>query len=236
MEETSKALQDLFYQYTHLPIGGKEISCPYWMNKLKKLIWGPLGGKGMPEQIRRITVEEAQKAGIDLSQMNETEILSFMKGHRIGIDCSGFVFWMLDALDKEKGGNGISDDIPHLPGTLAERQTSVAALTGENLAIPIEKVKDIAVGDMIRLHRGKHVAVVMQITKEDGKIKEIKYAHSSERTVIQGVHSAKIKVVDWEKGIWEQEWEETLPSGNNYGREFCRRTSGDGLKRLKIWA
>ena len=62
--ETSKALQDLFYQYTHLHIGGKEIVCPYWMNNLEKGIYGPIGGKGTPREIEEATTKEAEAENV----------------------------------------------------------------------------------------------------------------------------------------------------------------------------
>ncbi len=233
MIETSKVLQDLFFQYTHLPIGEKEIRCPYWRNRLTLGITGPFGGKGRPEQIIEATRLAAKKAAVNLNQMSGEEILAFMKRKKIGVDCSGFVFWLLDSLDKEKGGPGLAEKFPHFPGTLPQRQASAEKLTGESLSTPI-KVDQVRVGDMIRLDGGKHIAIVIKIEKELGKVKEIEYVHSSERTTIAGVHSGKIKVIDSQKKLEEQEWEETLPDGTSYGREFCREERGDGLKRLKI--
>jgi hypothetical protein len=233
--DTSEALQNLFFQYTHLPIGGKEIRCPYWRNRLGLGITGPFGGKGRPEQIVEATEMAAKKAAIDLSQMPEEEILAFMKRKKIGVDCSGFVFWMLDALDREKGGKGITKIIPRFPGTQPERQASAEKLTSETLSLGVEKINEIQVGDMIRLDGGKHIATVLKIEKDLGKLKGVEYAHSSERTKVQGVHSAKIKIVDAGRSLAAQEWEEVLPNGDSY-RKMLLPAKGDGARRLKIWA
>ncbi len=67
---SSAALDDVFYRYTHLHLGGKEVCCPYWVNSLKKGIFGPYGGKGTPEQIAEATVFEAKRAGVDLAKIS----------------------------------------------------------------------------------------------------------------------------------------------------------------------
>jgi hypothetical protein len=233
--ESSSALQELFYQYTHLPIGGKEIRCPYWRNRLTLGITGPFGGKGRPEQIIEATRLAAKKAAVNLNQMSEEEILAFMKRKKIGVDCSGFVFGLLDALDREKGGKGIAKIIPRFPGTQPERQASAEKLTSEALSVGVEKINEIQVGDMIRLDGGKHIAIILKIEKDLGKVKGVEYAHSSERTKIQGVHSAKIKIVDARGSLMAQEWEEILPSGDSY-QKMLLTAKGDGARRLKIWA
>jgi hypothetical protein len=235
MEETSAALTNLFFQYTHLPIGGKEIRCPYWRNRLGLRITGPFGGKGRPQQIVEATKKAAQEAKVNLQQMSEKEILAFMKRKKIGVDCSGFVFWMLDALDKEKKGKGIAGFIPRFPGTLAERQASADKLTGQNLTVPVKKMNEVRVGDVIRLDGGKHIAIAAKVVRERGAVEAIEYAHSSEKATIHGVHSGLIRITNPEGGLAEQEWEETLPNGGSY-KQILLSPRGDGIRRLKIWA
>jgi len=235
--ETSKSLQDLFYRYTHLPLGGQKIVCPYWINNLKAGVFGPYGGKGTPREIVEATKTEAEKIGLDLSKLSKEEILAFMKSKRIGMDCSGFVFWMLDALDREKGGDGIAKDILSSSRLLPSR-ANVATLTNEGAVSAVE-LKDVRVGDMIRLDKGKHVAIVMKVVRdmgEMGKVREIEYAHSSARTKILGVHAEKIKIKDQTRGLEKQQWNDIAYEGKNYGEANCFPLAGDGLKRLKTWA
>lgn len=232
--ETSKSLDKLFYKYTHLPLGGKEIVCPYWMNNLKLGVFGPNGGKGTPEEIIEATENEAKKMGLNLNELTKEEITAFMKSKKIGVDCSGFGFWMLDSLDKEKGGNGIGDDIPGSIGRFLPSRANVAMLTDEKLSSPVG-VKGVKLGDMVRLNKGRHVAIVTKIVRESGAVKEIEYAHSSSRTKTSGVHKDKIKIVDQNKGLKEQEWNELANNGQNYGKTYLFSDMGDGLKRLKFW-
>jgi len=235
--ETSPALQNLFYDYTHLPIGGKEVICPYWKNDLERGVFGPYGGKGKPEQIVGAAEKEAKTSGVDLNGLSEEEILSFMKSKRIGVDCSGFDFWMLDVLDREKGGSGIADDIPQAKGRFLQARANVRMLTDEKVAIPV-KIADIRFGDMIRLRKGAHVAVVISLSRdENGVLKEIVYAHSSspQTTLISGVHRAIIEVRDPLLELGNQAWHESSSSGKNYGQVSFFPDFGDGPKRLRIW-
>lgn len=220
MLQTSPALQKLFYDYTHLPIGGKEIICPYWRNRIGRGIFGPYGGKGTPEQIVESTEKEAQKSGVDLNIMTNREILLFMKRKKIGIDCSGFTFWLLDALDKEKGGNGIADDIPGSKGRYLQARANVRMLTDQNVSLSVNRLAEIKVGDMIRCGKQRHLAVVLGLLKDEkGELKEIYYAHAKEPL---GVHSAKIKIVNPDLPLSQQQLEEELAI--------------EGVWRLKIWS
>lgn len=233
--DSSKALQDLFYQYTHLPIDGKKIVCPYWMNNLEKGIYGPIGGKGTPEQIADEVIKEAKSENVDLKKMDKESIVLFMKAKKIGIDCSGFVYWMLNSLDLEKKGNGIADDIPGSKGNVVQARANVQMLTDEKVSFPVEKLKDIKVGDMVRLRRGKHVAIILSIKREEGQVREIEYAHSSGGyTKISGVHSAKITIISPNADLKSQNWSELTLEEKSY-RESYYPQAGDGVKRLRIW-
>ena len=235
--ETSRALQDLFYNYTHLPLGGKEIVCPYWINSLKRLRYGPGGGKGNPQENIMHTNSKAKEKNIDLNKQSEREIVLFMKKNRIGVDCSGFAFWMLNALDLEKGGNGIYDDIPNSRGKIIKIRASTKMLTDEGISFFVQKINEIKPGDMIRLRGGHHLAVVLEIEKDkDRNTQKIIYAHSSSCffTAVSGVHKESIIIKDSEKSIQEQDWREQTQDKSNYANNLYPQ-AGDGIKRLKIW-
>ncbi|MBM3208673.1 hypothetical protein FJZ40_00045 [Candidatus Shapirobacteria bacterium] len=234
MIEKSPAIEQLLYQYTHLPIGGKKIRCPYWMDKIKKGICGPSGGKGSPEQIVEATLMAAKKEGINLDELSTKQIKAFMKRNRIGIDCSGLAFNLLNVLDKEKGGKGLAEKIPGAKGKFLVR-ANVRMLTDRNVSMPVSSVSDIKIGDMIRLRGGRHIAVVAAVKKSrSGKITEITYTHSSPKTAVSGVHSAKIKVKDEARRLENQEWLEETKDDKNYGKFAFSPLRGDGVRRFKL--
>lgn len=234
MIESSKALDNLLFKYTHLPVGGKEVVCPYWMNNLEKGIYGPIGGKGTPVEIVSTTNEHAISEKVDLNKMDVEAIDLFMRACRIGVDCSGFVFWMLNELDLEKGGNGIADNIPGSTGKVIKARASVAMLCSDNVSRVVEKINEVKIGDMIRLRRGKHIAIITKIKKDSEGVIEIEYSHSSDITRVKGVHAGKIKIINEFSGLGDQEWEETIEEGVSYGTEFCSGV-GDSIRRLNIW-
>jgi len=235
MIETSKALKDLFYKYTHLTLGGKKIRCPYWVNKIKKGLVGPLGGKGTPEQIVDVAEYQANKDGFDFQAASEEEIINFLLKKKIGVDCSGFAFWMLNALDLAKGGDGIANDITGSKGRFISARANVAMLTDEKVSIPVE-LKEARVGDMIQLRGRKHVAIITKIFKDGEEIRAIEYCHSSCLTEINGVHSSEVKIINPQGSLKDQLWKEKTKDGENYGTVSFLEQLGDGLRRLKIWA
>lgn len=236
--KTTKSLEDIFYQYTHLLFGKKEIACPYWIDNLKKLKHGPGGGKATPSEIINLTKKKALENNINLEQLSEKEIVSFMKKNRIGIDCSGFAFWLLNELDLEKGGNGIADDIPESKGRFIKFRASTTMLTDPLVSNPVEKVSDIMPGDMIRMRKGHHLLVVFQVEKNSQNNPEkIVYVHSSSPlfTSISGVHQQSILITDPKKSLKDQNWLETTPDNSNYANQLFPQEK-DGVCRLKIWS
>lgn len=235
--ETTKSLQDLFFSYTHLLIGGKEVVCPYWIDSLKKLKLGPGGGKASPQEIIMHTNSKAKENNIDLNKQSEHEIVLFMKKNRIGVDCSGFAFWMLNVLDLEKGGNGIADDIPNSKGKVIKIRASTKMLTDDGVSVFVKEINKIKPGDMIRLKSGHHLVIILETEKNENKnLKKIVYAHSSSSiyTTVSGVHKESIIIKDSEKSIQEQDWQEQTPDKSNYALQLHPQ-DGDGIKRLKIW-
>jgi hypothetical protein len=234
--QSSPILEELLYRFTHLPIGGKEIRCPYWRNQPRKLITGLFGGKGTPAEIIRVTNDVARKQGENLLKMTKRQVGYFMKKNRIGIDCSGFIYQLLDGLDKEKGGDGIGNDVYGVRGR-GIRRTNAYCLTNNRNTIPIRSVKQVRPGDLVRLHRGKHAAVVIRVNRDKrGELRELVYAHSCPWTKISGVHTGRIIVKNENKGIRVQQWVEKTREGKDYKAEFFFPQKGDGVRRLKIWA
>lgn len=240
MVQKSPAIEKLLDQYLHLPIAGKKIRCSYWIDKIEKGIWGPFGGKGKPEQIVKATLETARKQKIDIGKLSSMNLKEFMKQNRIGIDCSGLAYWLLDVLDREKGGNGLQDDIPDVKGRFLWPlyklpRTSVQMLTSNEASVPINKVSNVKVGDMVRLQGGRHCAVIIRMKKAKDQIKELIYVHSSNLTEVKGVHVDKILINNPERELAKQTWIERTTKGENYGQKYFRPEKGDGVRRLKIW-
>lgn len=235
MIEKSKALEKLYYDYSHLPLGGKKIRCPYWSSKQRILLSGPFKGKGTPSQVTLATVNAAEKTKTDLRKLSSDEIRKFMEHHRIGVDCSGFVYHLADAFDKEKGGEGIVGKITGVRGSWA-RRVNAYCLTNVKNSIQIEKVKDLQLGDFIRFEGGKHIAIILRIRRnEKGIPQEVFYAHSARLSAVTGVHLARFMVVNPGKGLDKQKFLEKTRRSYNYFSLAYKKTNADGIRRLRIW-
>jgi len=193
-------------------VPGKKVRIPYWRNKLLgsgQRIEGSFGGKGTPEQIKKAALQKAEQAGINLETMSSVQIRQFMRQKRIGVDCSGFVFHVLNFLQP-----GFWQGSKMAPGTSKNpaRRLNAAALTSQENTSAVSKVADIRVGDLIPISFGgrkvDHVLIVVDIND-----KKITYAHSSFKTPNDGPHLGKIKIVDKNLGLKEQEWLEKTKEG-----------------------
>lgn len=212
MKNITKKLYQFIKPYLEMEINGIVINCPYWMNKIKdgRIIRG--FGNGKAEVIH---IKEKLK-----KEFNGSNLYKLAKRHRTGIDCSGFVYRMLNHL------------IPALdsffPGGI--NRTNAAKLTNRKYAVLINKIDNIKPGDMIRMREGKHIALVIE--KKDDKIV---YAHSSSSryTKAQGVHLGEIIINDRNKPLENQSWKEILKDGNNFQLFYYRPENGDGVYRLK---
>jgi len=95
----------IIQNYLHLPFPNKNVQTPYFNNRRIKIRGGlrALIGKGSPEDI----VEEATiislREKIDLQKLSNEELKKFLVDNKLGIDCSGLVYHILDAQMKTEG-------------------------------------------------------------------------------------------------------------------------------------
>lgn len=203
------------YDKFMLPLGGKRVPTPYRRNEIgsyQKL--GPeFQGKSSPETLTKTTKRLAKEQGFNLDKATVEEIREFMRQNKLGIDCSGFVYRMLNYLvEKLSLGNlEKATGLPHVG------RTNVAKLTSDEFTVPITDFSLTQPGDMVKLDSGKeihHCAVIL-----DNQNNTITYAHSSEGTNPSGVH----------QGIIENK---KLPPDLKIASFHPRY--GDGIRRLKI--
>ena len=230
MESKLKRFLDNFFA---LPIAGQKVRIPYWRNKWIGLrrIQGPFGGKGTPAEIRRAVLQKARQAGIDLSQFSAPAISRFMRQKRIGLDCSGFAFQVLNFLQP-----GFWQGLAWAPGFShnPRRRFNSWALTGEKNTLRVEpcwseiRIGDIIPGQMESKDKIDHVLVV--VGKEE---KKIIYAHSSSKTNINGPHLGVIQIKSPAGGLWRQFWPERLKTGQSLLTVTEAPLRAMGIRRLR---
>lgn len=214
-------------------INGKILNCPYWMNKMKNgevIVAGYLGGKGGPLQIKKEILRNLNSLpDLQINLGSGNYLCKFAKRKRIGIDCSGFAYQVLEKLVKLNYKNCQVKNLKEIfPGGITK--TNSDKLTSVDFSIPIDTVGKFQLGDLIRMHGGHHVAVILEF---DDSI--LKYAHSTSSTQIPGVHTGIVKITDLQRGLEFQDWKEETKNGENFGKKYFQQDNGDGVFRLKIF-
>jgi len=234
-EEIHLKFNSYLKQYLEMDILGVKINCPYWMNKMafgRVVLRGFLNGKGDVSRIKNELLKRLNILSPDKQfGLTEENIRKFAKREKIGIDCSGFVYRVLDELIR------LNYKKCHI-ANLAEifrggiDKTSARMMTSTDFCTPVEEVVDFQLGDIIRLWEGKHIAIIIDITE-----KEITYAHSSSlSTKIQGVHTSVIRIIRHNGNLQKQAWEEKTRKEENFGKKHFNPKRGDGVFRLRIFS
>lgn len=211
----SKILKEGFLQYYKLPLGGKKVATPYRRNEYgsyQKM--GPaFQGKSSAKTILEVTEKLARQQHFDLDNTSAEEIRQFMRDHKLGIDCSGFVYRVLDHLNQSLGLGNLqkSAGMEHIG------RTNVAKMTSDEFSIPIQDFKEARPGDIIRLNSGEDI--LHGIIVLDNRNGVLTYAHASGITIPEGVHYGKIT-------------NGQLPEDLRIFK--FNKISGDGIRRLKI--
>ena len=223
------SLKKFLEQFLNFKVVGKKVVIPYWKNDLKKSIFGPFGGKGTPEQIKQAVTEAALKVNLNLENLSPNEIHMLMKQNKIGLDCSGFAYQILNFLGKEKYGEGIENKVKGVNGQGITKTNADALANIENTII-VKDLKEVQVGDLLRFSGGRHIAVIVEKTPQN-----IIYAHISKRTETEGPHLAKIIITNPNLGLEDQEWQEKTKDKFNFGKKNYLPKQGDSIRRLKFW-
>lgn len=240
------AVKKIIKDYFALNIGRKKVVTPYYRNvkriraELRSLI-----GKGTPEEIEEETLIYAKLRGFNFRKNSEKEIREFMRSQGIGIDCSGFAVHLYDTWLKALKKGSLFQNLK-FPKASLYRQFVRLLRPIENISADLltnnansEKIelKKVQIGDMIRLKglkRGHHIAVIIEIEKfKSGKIKKIKYVHSSPRYgENNGVRYGEIKIEAIKKELKDQVWLEKDENGICWTyRELLKDYKDNGLRR-----
>lgn len=241
--------------YTKFTVGDKAVAIPYSIAAIQPIPkqsydmgrtsrFNHYGAKGSPDQVSRALGQAARQHQFSLSEAKPNEITEFMIKHGIGVDCSGFVYNVLDGWLRANAYPPLNRQILRtkgLKGKLEQyvlgwrwvRRAGAATLTSPLNTIKIQAASDVRPGDLLRLKhdRWQHIAIVVAATP-----KRITYAHSSEYTKIPGPHTGYIIITQPQMGLEAQDWHELTYNGKNYGKYAFNPNRGDAVRRLKYLA
>jgi len=227
------ALKQFLDNFFRLGIANHQVRVPYWRNRFYKdgrRVQGPFGGKGTAAEIRRAALEKARQSDIDLTAASAGEIRSFLRQKRIGIDCSGFAFQILNFLQP-----GFWRGLEKAPGRSnnPRRRFNSWALTNDANSVMIKPFwANLHIGDIIPVafSRGKvdHVMVIVAKSAQ-----QLYYAHSSGKTKTTGPHLGVILLRDGKQPLWQQKWPEKLKSGQLLLQKARPALETRGIRRLR---
>lgn len=224
-----QAVLDVLTSFTSLQIGNVTIPCLYYNNKRQQIRAGLRVsiGKGSPTEI----VEEAEilasRDGIKLNTLDEDMIRMFLHKHHLGIDCSAFAYYVLDALVQYNTHKPLKSylQFPYANSLLRRllsrlrpiENTNVKTLAHESNSTEI-KLADVQPGDIItvleggRDHAWYHVLIVSDVTNEGNRPTALTYMHayqwSTDGQYHHGVRSGSITIKDSTTSILDQTWTE----------------------------
>lgn len=187
MDDNSDILKEAYEKFL-LPLGGKKVPTPYRIN----IPYQPdrrKYGKSDPEILTKDTILFAKEQNFNLDQSSVEEIQKFMQQNMVGIDCSGFIYHLLDYLLKRLGKGGMEKI-----GFPKASQTNVEKLTSADFATKLENIREAKPGDIIRI--GSKSADLIQhcLAVIETSWGMATYAHSSRRTKLTGVHTDTISL------------------------------------------
>ena len=233
--------KDLLDKYLTIQIGKHKINCPYYRNTREAKGPAVAVGKGSPEEIKKHTIE---LLGIKrINQMNPFELKLNMSMSGLGVDCSGLTVRILNSILNEKLQTSIKNVIK--PKNLnpicmvkikLKPFTNISADTlTNNKNVSCVTINNCLPGDLIRIG-AKHVAIICQVERLNGKTQKIIYAHSTTDYYEKyGVKLGTIAIINSLKNLEYQKWEETYNNENFFLDDYLSaKKLNRGIKRLNI--
>ena len=248
------SIPEIVSKYTAFFVEGKQVNIPYCIvgsttetydatETTRTTRFRQFAGKGTPEEINMCLYRTAAKCDFDLKSASSSQIHQFMLDNGIGIDCSGFVYNVLNNYLLANNQTSLNHRVMVYPGWMGKleqilfqykrvRKCSAMTLTSSLNTFEVSNLNQIRPGDMIRFTlptwNGKHIAIITEATK-----KMIVYAHSGERSMNTGPHTAVIEIVNQQQGLEAQNWLEKLNDGTSYKDYAFHPEKGDSVRRLR---
>lgn len=232
----SQSAIDMIDQYKNFQIGNAICSIPYFNNKRhsRKVTLRVYVGKGSPKEIFLELQDIIVLNKINQSDVNSDNLKKILVDNNIGIDCSGYAYYILNEESKSRGKGGIDKHLsfPFRKGILGKiksklrpvENTDVRTFASEKNSRVVD-IKNIQVGDIITMINGNddqtgernHILIIYQIEYQNFIPINLHYTHSvtwpTDGEYNHGIHEGHIDILNIDKGIVDQRWIELGKEG-----------------------
>ena len=194
--QLSKPAMDIIEGYIHFKIGEAICSVPYFNNKSakKRASFRTYIGKGSPDDIHDEIETLLIKNHLKKDGLSNQDLKKFLIDNKIGIECSGFVYHVLEAESVARNLGHLNKKIFFIncKGIIGKLRCSIRPI--ENCGVEtfasnensrIIELQNVAPGDFITMTTSdsdnkdrNHILVIHEVQKENGQIAKIKYSHS----------------------------------------------------------
>lgn len=241
-------------QYLHFRAGRAVCSVPYFNNKvaLARAALRVTIGKGSPKDIS----EEAQaiivKNHASIDSLADESLKMLLADNNIGIDCSAFAYYILNAESEETGKgtldkhisfvncHGIIGKIRCAMRPIENCDVATFANDKNSLVVSLDKIRP---GDFIAMLGGPdtddrdHILIIHQVEYQNFVPIEIHYSHVTaypeDGIYGTGVKQGVIEILKPKAGLLEQKWTENGKEGAN-NRIFTRaQKSKTDIRRIR---
>ncbi len=256
-EIVSPKTLELINKYKNLSVGNVSCSVPYFNNKTTGRRAGLKAeiGKGNPDEILEEVKILFARQKINTNNLTPETLKKFLVDNDIGIDCSGFAYYVLNEEGRSRGRQNIKEylKLPLYKGFVAKIfgkmrivENAGVKTFAHNENSKVISLKDIKVGDMITLIGNDngvmrdHILIIYKIDYQNSQTKNapknIYYIHSvawpTDGEYSHGIHEGKIEIVDLNKNITEQNWIELEKTGeDNYTHQRAKKSITE-IRRL----
>ena len=240
-------------QYSYFKIGNAVCSVPYFNNKTtrQRATLRANGGKGSPKDIFEEVESVLLKAHVALDSLTDESLKKLLTDSNLGIDCSAFAYYVLNAENEEHDKGGLDKHISFVNchGLLGKMRCSlrpvencdVSTLANDKNSHVIQ-LTEMAPGDIITMigdeeeNERDHILVIHQVEYQNFVPYEIHYSHAvaypEDGVYGTGIKQGVIQITDINKPITEQAWIENEKRCEN-NRIFVRaKKSKTEVRRL----
>ena len=216
-------------QYLNFKIGKAVCSVPYFNNKKtgSRAALRAFIGKGSPEEIAIEVETILLKNRINRELLTDHDLKKIMTDNNLGIECSGFVYHILNAHCHSTNNDSIKKHLnfPECTGLLGKIRCSfrpaencnVATFAHDSNSQTISSAQ-VRPGDIITMTNGglekirDHILIIHQVDYLNGIPAKIHYSHSiaypADGLYNTGVRQGAIEITDINQPITAQRWTE----------------------------